>query len=188
MENDAYTSFSDAIVGKDTVYVLSLEQRYPSFIPTFEAVEEEVMAAAREEAVTKALAERALEIEKAVSEATTAGAGFKEAVKPFGLKVQTTPEFDITTELKDQYAETLVGLCINVPQGKLCAPAPTKEGVLLAYVSSRKSTDADVGLPAIRQELVDGLFRSRAQRLASAWQAALLSEGDFKDLLRQPAE
>ena len=27
LENDAYTSFSDAVIGKDTVYVLSLEQR-----------------------------------------------------------------------------------------------------------------------------------------------------------------
>ncbi len=187
LENDAYTSFSDAVVGKDTVYVLSLEQRYPSFVPTFEAVEKEVMDAAREDAVTKALAERALEIEKAVAGATKAGTSFKEAVKPFGLKVQTTPEFDITTELKDKYAEMLVGLCINVPQGKLCAPAPAKEGVLLAYVSSRKSTDADVGMPAIRQELVDGLSRSRAQRLASAWQSSLLAEGGFKDLLRQAA-
>jgi len=188
LENDAYTSFSDAIVGKDTVYVLSLEQRYPSFVPTFEAVEKDVMDAVREDAVTKALAERAFEIRMAVAEATKAGTSFKDAVKPFGLKVVTTPEFDITTELKDEYAGTLVGLCINVPQGSLCAPAPAKEGVLLAYVSSRKSTDADVGLPAIRQELVDGLSRSRSQRLASAWQASLLSEGGFKDLLRQPAE
>jgi len=184
LENDAYTSFSDAVVGKDTVYVLSLEQRYPSFVPTFEAVEKEVMDAAREEAVTKALAERALEIEKSVAEATKAGTSFKDAVKPFGLKVQTTPEFDITTEMKDKYAQTLVGLCVNVPQGKLCAPAPAKEGVLLAYVASRKSTDADVGLPAIRQELIDGLSRSRSQRLASAWQGSLLTEGGFKDLQR----
>jgi peptidyl-prolyl cis-trans isomerase D len=188
LENDAYTSFSDAVVGKDSVYVLSLEQRYPSFIPTFEAVEKEVMDTAREDAVTKALAERALDIGKSVAEATKTGTGFKEAIKPFGLKVQTTPEFDITTELEDKYAETLAGLCVNVPQGKLCKPAPVEDGVLLAYVASRKSTDADVGLPAIRQELVDGLSRSRAQRLASAWQTSLLSEGNFKNLMHQSAE
>jgi hypothetical protein len=188
LENDAYTSFSDAVIGKDTVYVLSLEQRYPSFIPAFEAVEKEVMDTAREDAVTKALAERALDIEKAVTEATKAGTGFKEAVKPFGLKVQTTVEFDVTTEMEDKYADTFVGLCINVPQGKLCEPAPVKEGVLLAYVSSRKSTDADTGLPAIRQELVENLSRSRAQRLASAWQTSLLSEGNFKNLMHKSAE
>jgi hypothetical protein len=188
LEDDSYSSFSDAVVGKDSVYVLSLEQRYPAFIPTFEVVEKDVMKAAREQAVTKALAERAMEIEQAVTKAMSAGAGFKAAAAPFGLTVKTTPEFDISTELKDKYADTLIRLCVNVQQGKLCAPAPVEGGVLLACVTSRKSTDADVGLPAIRQELADGLARNRAQRLASAWQESLLTEGKFKDLLNQPAE
>lgn len=188
LEKDAYSSFSDAVVGKDTVYVLSLEQRYPSFIPSFETVEKQVMSAAREQAVVKALAERAYEVKTAVEKALAAGTGFKAAVTPFGFKVQTTPEFDYSAELKDPYADTLVSLCLNVPQGALCAPAPVKDGVLLAYVNSRKSTDEASGLPAIRQELVDSLSRSRAQRLASAWQDALLKEADFKDTLQQSAE
>ncbi len=187
LENDAYSSFSDAIIGKDTVYVLSLEQRYASFVPAFEAVEKEVMAAAREQAVIKALAERSLEIEKAVTLAMAAGTGFKAAVSPFGLKVQTTPEFDLSTELKDKYAKTLAGLCLNVQQGKLCTPAPVEEGVLLACVTTRKSTDAVSGLPAVRQELVEGLSRSRAQRLSAAWQGALLKEANFKDMTQQSA-
>jgi peptidyl-prolyl cis-trans isomerase D len=188
LENDSYSSFSDAVVGKDTVYVLSLEQRYPSFVPTFEAVETEATQAAREQAVTKALAERAMEIEQAVTKALSAGAGFKVAAAPFGLNVKTTPEFDLSTQLDDPYAETLARLCMNVKEGRLCAPAPVKEGVLLAFVSSRKSTDAAEGLPAVREELADGLSRSRSQRLAAAWQESLLREGEFKDLLNQPAE
>lgn len=188
LENDSYSSFSDAVVGKDRVYVLSLEQKYASFIPTFDAVESAVMKAAREQAVTKALAERAMEIEQAIAKTMSTGAGFKAAAAPFGLKVVTTPEFDISTELKDKYADKLVQLCINVPQGKLCAPAPVEGGVLLACVTSRKSTDATVGLPAVRQDLVDGLSRSRAQRLASSWQESLLTEGKFKDLSTKSAE
>jgi hypothetical protein len=188
LENDAYSSFSDAIIGKDTVYVMSLEQRYPSFIPAFDAVEKQAMDAVREQAVVKALAERATEIETAVAAAVASGTAFKAAAAPFGLKVQTTPEFDISTELKDKYANTLVGLCLNIPQGKLCSPAPVEDGVLLAYVTSRKSTDATAGLPAVRQELTDGLARTRAQRLASSWQGALLKEAGFKDLMHQSAE
>ena len=182
LENDAYSSFSDAIIGKDFVYVLSLGQRYASFVPTYDAVEKEVMDAAREQAVIKALAERAMDVEKAVAKAMSAGTGFKAAVAPFGFKVQTTPEFDVSTELKDKYADTLVKLCLNVQQGKLCAPAPVENGVLLAYVTSRKSTDETSGLPAIRQELAGSLARARAQRLASAWQESLLAEGNFKEL------
>jgi hypothetical protein len=188
LENDSYSSFSDAVIGKDKIYVLSLEQRHPAFVPIFDAVESEVMQAARDQAVTKALAERAMEIKQAVTKAVSTGSGFKAAVKPFGLTVETTPEFDISTKLKDKYADTLIRLCINVKQGELCAPTPVKEGVLLAYVQLRKSTDAAEGLPAIRQELVDGLSRSRAERLASAWQESLLKEGHFKDLSKKSAE
>ncbi|MFA6174584.1 MAG: SurA N-terminal domain-containing protein [Kiritimatiellales bacterium] len=188
LENDAYTSFSDAVVGKDSVYVLSLDQRYPSFVPTFDAVEKEVMAAAREQAVVKVLAEHAIEIEKTIATAMASGTGFKEAVKPLGLKVQTTPEFDLSTELKDKYSDTLIAGCLNVPQGKLCKPAPVDGGVLIAFVNARKSTDEASGLPALRQELTAGLSRSRSQRLASGWQESLLSEANFKDLTHKPAE
>ncbi|NOU35843.1 MAG: hypothetical protein HOO88_03610 [Kiritimatiellaceae bacterium] len=188
LDNDAYTSFSDAVIGKDTVYVLSLEQRYPAFIPTFDAVAAEVTKEAREQAIARALAERAVEIDQAVVKAMSTGANFKTAIAPFGLKVQTTPEFDMSTELKDKYGDVLASLCINVPQGKLCNPAPVEGGVLLACVTSRKSTDADVGLPAVREELTDSLSRGRTQRLVSSWQEALLREGNLKDLQKPSAE
>lgn len=188
LENDAYSSFSDPVVGKDTVYVLSLEQRYPAFVPEYGAVEKEVMAAARKQAVDQALAARALEINGAVSAALAKGVDFATALKPFALKMKTTPEFDVTTELKDDYAQALLQGCLNVPQGKLCAPAPVKEGVLLAHVAKRSSVDAAVGLPAIRDELVDGLARTLAQRLTASWQESLLVEGHFKDMLSKSAE
>jgi hypothetical protein len=189
LEDDIYASFSDAITGKDMVYVLSLEQQYPSFIPAFEAVEEKVMKAVRAQAATKALAERAMEIKETVSKALAGGASFKDAVKPFGLKVQTTEEFDVSTELTDDYADVLVPACLNVQQGELCEPAAVEGGVLIAYVAERKATDVTVGLPAIRQELVDGLALARSQQLTAEWQEHLLDdEAGFKDLLSETAE
>jgi len=185
LENDAYGSFSDAVIGKDTVYVLSLEQHYPSFIPAFDAVEEEAMKAARERAAARALTARARDIQDAAEQALEAGTGLREAVRPFGLRVQTTPEFDLSSELDDPYADTLIRLCLNVQQGGLCEPASVKEGVLLAQVVSRTATDMDIGFAALREELVAGLSRNRAQRLASAWQEALLEKGALKDLLHK---
>ena len=138
--------------------------------------------APRAGAAERALAVRARDLQDAVEQALAAGTGFKEAVKPSRFNVQTTPEFDLSTELNDPYAETLVGLCLNVEQGGLCGPAPVEDGVILAYVSSRTATDIVTGLPALRAELVEGLSHNRAQRLASAWQESLLEQGKFKDL------
>lgn len=188
LENDAYSSFSDAVVGKDAVYVLSLEKRYPAFVPEFDAAKEDALAAARNRAVNKALAARAIEIKETVQGALNDGSEFVSAMKPFGLTVKTTSEFDITTELKDPYAQMLAEKCINVQEGDLCEPVPVEEGVLLAHVALRESTDADIGLPAVRGELAAGLSRSRAQRLTVSWQDSLLVNGKFKDLTRQAAK
>jgi peptidyl-prolyl cis-trans isomerase D len=181
LQDDTYSSFSDAVVGKSSVYVLSLEQRYESFLPEFDVVEDEAMEAARRQAVSKALAEKVLEIKDAVAAAVAAGAGFEEAVKPFGLTVQRTDEFDLTTGLDNPYADTLIPLCLNASEGTVCDPAPVSGGVLIAFVAERKSTDIDVGLPAVRQELIQGMERIRMQQLVAGWQISLLDEANLKE-------
>jgi len=183
LQDDAYSSFSDAVVGKDAVYVLSLEKQYSSFLPDFEVVEEQVMDAARAQAVANALSDRSLELQGTVSAALAAGTSFEESMKAYNLKIETTEEFDVTSELDNEHADILVPICLNTQQGELCRPVPVKEGVLIAYVAERKSTDINVGLPGIRQELVAGLSQGRVRQLASDWQGALLSKANFKNLM-----
>ncbi len=183
LQDDAYSSFSDAVVGKDIIYVLSLEQQYPSFLPDFEVVEDNVMEAARAQAVARAVSDRAMELQTTLSAALAAGTEFEDAMKPYNLKIETTEEFDVTTELTNDYARVLIQVCLNTQAGELCQPVPMEEGVLIAYVAERKSTDADIGLPAIRQELVEGLSQNRARQLATDWQESLLKEANFKNLM-----
>ncbi|MGE4488673.1 MAG: SurA N-terminal domain-containing protein [Kiritimatiellales bacterium] len=187
LQPDSYSSFSDAVVGQDTVYVLSLEQRYESFIPTFDIVKDKAEKEALRQAVNTALADKALEVQKAAVEALASGKLFSEAVKPFGLTITTTPEFDLTSNLDDPYASTLIPLCLNVEEGGVCEPTPVADGVLIASVASRKSTDIEVGLPAVREELISGLERNRSQQLAAMWRADLLSPENFKDWTSTPS-
>ena len=185
LQDDAYSSFSDAVVGKDSVYVLSLEQQYPSFLPDFEVVEDQVMEAARAQAVSEAVSVRATELQETLSAALAAGDTFKDAIKPYGLNIETTEEFDVTTELTNDYANVLIPICLNTQQGELCQPVPVEEGILLAYVAERKSIDAELGLPAIRQELVAGLSQNRVRQLTQDWQASLLDDAHFKNLMNE---
>lgn len=180
LRDDSYSSFSDAVTGKDSVYVLSLNKRNESFLPDFDAVEEAATASARIQAVSEALAERALEIQSAVSEAMAAGSSFDDAIEPFGLSVEKTEEFDLSTELDNQYADDLIPVCVNVAQGDLCRPAPVEDGVLISTVAQRTSLDAEIGLPAVREELISGLSGARAQRLAADWEAALMDDANLK--------
>ncbi len=185
LQDDAYSSFSDAVVGKDSVYVLSLEQQYPSFLPGFEVVEDKVMEAARAQAVAEAVSERAVELQETLTAALAAGDRFEEALKPYKLDMETTEEFDVTTELTNDYANILIPICLNTQQGELCQLVPVEEGILIAYVAERKSTDVEVGLPAIRQELVTGLSQNRVRQLTQDWQKTLLDEANFKNLMNE---
>ncbi|QHI68757.1 SurA N-terminal domain-containing protein [Tichowtungia aerotolerans] len=180
LQDDVYSSFSDAVPGKDKVYVISLEQRYASFLPDFETVESQVMEAASSKAVTETLAERSLEISDTLSAVLESGKSFKDAVVPLGLPVKATQEFDLSTQLDNEYADELVSAGINAKQGELCRPVPVDSGVLFAYVAQRTSTDPEIGMAAVRDELINGLSGVRAQRLAAGWQAALMEEADLQ--------
>lgn len=180
LQDDNYSSFSDAVVGKDSVYVLTLEQRYESFLPAFDVVEKEATAAARAQAASRIAAKRTLEIRDAISAALAAGTGFKDAVKPYGVDVKTTKEFDLTSNLENDYAEQLMQSSITVGQGQLGPVVPVEAGALLVYVAQRTSVDAEIGMPAIRDELISGLSGSRAKRLAADWRAELIKEADLK--------
>lgn len=180
LRDDAYSSFSDAVPGKDKVYVISLEQRYESFLPDFETVEKEAMDAAKEQAVTDELAKRSLEIRDTLAAVLDTGKSFKDAVAPLGFTVETTEEFDLSAPLDNEYADQLISAGINAEQGDLCDPVPVEGGMLFAYVAQRSSTDPEVGMAAVRDELISGLSRVRSQRLAAGWQDALMDEADFE--------
>ncbi len=185
LQNDAYSSFSDAVIGKDSVYVISLEKRYPSFLPSFGAVETSVMEAAQTHAISEAVSERAIELQKTLTAALNEGNTIQDILKPYNLNIETTEEFDITTDLTNDYANILIPICLNAKQGELCELVPTEDGILITYVAERKSIDAELGLPSIRQELIAGLSRNLTQQLTTDWQASLLSEANFKNLMTE---
>lgn len=181
LQEEGDYSFSDPIVGKDSVYVLSLEQRYESFIPPFESVEADAMKSAKAKAAAQALTDRSREIQAAVELAVDGGASFSAAVKPFGLDAVETGEFDLTAPLDDPYVDVLVQISLSEPQGAVCTPVPVEGGMLIAYVARRTATDSAIGLPAVRQDLVQGIARSHGQRLVADWQTALMKEAELEE-------
>jgi hypothetical protein len=180
LQDDIYSSFSDAVVGKDSVYVISLDKRYESFIPGFETVEKQAVAAARARGMAEAAAARVQEIRDAVADALKNGSDFKTALQPYGVAVQTTEEFDLTSPPENDYANDLMRASIDVEQGGLCPVVPVQGGALFAYVAQRTATDPAVGLPALRDELVQSLSRVYSQRLVGDWQDQLMKEADLQ--------
>jgi len=180
LQDDIYSSFSDAVIGKDSVYVISLEQRYDSFLPDFGVVEKEATEAARAHAAGEAGAVRVIEIRDAIAAALQTGSDFKAAVEPYGIEVQSSEEFDLTSPPETDYADALMRASIDMKQGAFCKMVSVEEGVLFAYVARRTAIDSDIGLPALREELIQGLSGVRAQRLAADWQQQMAEDAEFQ--------
>ena len=182
---DSYSSYSDPVIGENFVYILSLEQRYDSFLPSFDVVETKAMELARVQAVNEALARKALEVHGTLATRTAAGETFAAAAKEFNLTAATTPSFSLTSELDNPYASELMQISLAVAQGLVCEPAPVADGVLIAYVAERKTDDSEIGRAGMRDELTRMLENSRAQQLAAAWQATLLADAQLEETLPQ---
>lgn len=180
LQPDEYSSFSDAVVGRDSVYVISLEKRHPSFLPSYSAVTKEAAEAAKAKAVAEKIEARQQEISTAVSEALAAGTDFKTAMAPYGLTIESTEEFDLTSELDNEYADILIPISISVAQGDLCEVVPVEQGALIAYVAQRTSMDVEAGLPLVRDDIISGFAGERSQRMAKDWQDKLMLEADLK--------
>jgi hypothetical protein len=182
LQDDVYSSFSDAVVGQDFVYVLSLVKRYPSFLPGFDAVEEQAIQVARNIAVQEALAKRADKLNDELAAAMADGKSFDQLVADLGLSVQKTDEFTAESRPEMDHADSILSVCLNRQEGEFCEPVLMSDGVLLAYVAQRVSDDMTVGLPPLRPRLINALQQYRSRQLFSDFGAELMLDADVKDL------
>lgn len=183
LRDDPLSSFSDAVVGRESAYVLSLERRFESFVPDFDVVQDEVRKAALEYAVRERLVQRAMEVHAAAVEAAFEGRSFRDAVAAFDLESVRTPQFSLTgDELDDPFAYELISLSLDAGEGWVSEPEPVEGGVLIVHVAQRVSLDPEEDLPEWRDELVAGLEQNRARQLVSGWRESVLAEAGFVDL------
>ncbi len=167
-------------VGEDGVYVIALERRLPSEIPSLESIREEVTADYRfEEARKRALAAA----EKFLGEATNglaAGRSFAEVCRQAQVKWLELPAFSLSTQ-EMPGIESLVTLtelkraAFSTPAGRLSGLVSTRDGALVLYVRERRRPDPERiknDLPAFiravrdtrQNEAFNEWFRKEAER------------------------
>ncbi len=182
LEKDATHYYSDPVVGRDFVYVISLEKKLPSFLPAFDIVKDEATESARMAAAETAYVEKAAEIHAAVEAALKSGKSFADAVSKYRMDVTTTVPFDITTPLEDEFGREIMAATVQYDAGQLVDLISTPNEYLLAYVASKEAGDEAAALPALRDSLAESIRNEKSSRLVSAWQESLLIEAGFEDL------
>ena len=188
LENDETHYYSDPVVGRDYVYVISLKKKFDSFLPAFDVVREDVIESAKIVAAEKAYVEKAEQVHGEIRNALKAGTPFADAIDKYNLKMEKTGPFDFSTPLEDDLEQQVKGAAILYGQGDLTDLIATANEYLVAYVAEKVPGNEAATLPGMRSELVENLDREKAVRLIAAWQDALLEEAGFEDLLSRDDE
>jgi len=182
LQKDATHYYSDPVVGRDFVYVLSLSKKLDSFLPSFDVVRDDATEAAKLAADEEAFIEKAEEIQKAIQAALEKGTSFADAIAQYKLESKTTEPFNIASTLEDEFGEQIKQAAAYAEQGKTTDLISIPNGFLVAYVAKKVPGDEATALPPMRAELVGNIGRNKANLLVATWREDLLKEAGFEDL------
>ena len=180
--------YSDPIVGRDVVYVLSLVKKYDSFLPKFDTVRDDATESAKIAAAEKAYVEKAEQVHGEIEAALKAGTAFADTLSKYKMEMKTTESFNMTSSLEDEFGREIQAATAPFDQGTLTGLIATPNEFLMAYIAEKIPGDEEVALPGLREELANGIARDKSARLVAAWREALLEEADFEDLTKQRAD
>jgi hypothetical protein len=183
LDNDETHYYSDPVVGRDFVYVIKLTKKLPSFLPSFEVVQDAATESAKITAAEKAYVETAEQIHGEIKAALAGGASFADATAKYKLELKTTEPFNVTSSLADEFGQEIKTGSVLFGEGKLTDLISTPNEYLVAYVAEKVLGDEVSALPSMRGELAGNIADEKSSRLVATWREDLLEEAGFEDLL-----
>lgn len=167
-------------VGEDGVYVIALERRLPSEIPSLETIREVVEADYRFEEARKRAVSAAEKFLSAATNGLASGKTFAQVCREANATRQELPPFALSTQ-ELSGVESLVTLtelkraAFTTPPGHVSGLVPTRDGALVLFVRERRRPDPErmkAELPAFiravrdtrQNEAFNDWFRKEAEK------------------------
>lgn len=175
--------FSNAIMGKDYVYVAALEEQFKERLPLLSEVRPQVEEAAEVEALVKALQDAATELQQAAEKAIESeSATFAQTGKQLGYAIHSITNVSALSVPEDDetLAEIIIPSVLTYNQKEVTAPIPSEEGIIIAYVADR-TPGTMTSLASLKPQIIDALRRERRPYLFRDWEDYLLEQGSFVD-------
>ena len=178
--------FSDALPGKDFVYLMTLGTNTDAYVPTYEAVSEKVHALALSQATAEALDRKAREIHDYFKKGLAQKKSFADLAREKAMNVSTSglfsansaPDALSSSEILSDITLRNVGELSDVVQGT--------DGLMIAYILERRPAAEDE-LSTIQNQVVMNVIRRRARIVFGEWQNFLVA-GDRKKDSQPPVE
>lgn len=182
--NDPERAVSDAIVGSNAVYVITVSSREDAHTPEFKDVSDAVMPIVTSNAQHEAFLKRASSLREGIAAGMTGGKTFMDAAKGMALNVSTTAPFSVyesmTSSNAFKHAELIIPKLVALQKGDLSDPVETPEGVLLATVVDRKPGDF-AAAQMLTPELLRTIESYRSGIVFEDWTDHLLKAGKLQD-------
>ncbi|MEI6970852.1 MAG: SurA N-terminal domain-containing protein [bacterium] len=175
--NEPYDHFSAPIVENDNVYVISFDDKRAEHVPDFNSVASIASELAWNDKTSKAVAEKAAEIHKALQAGLKSGKTFQDAAASQNLKTVSAGPFSwIFQPTNIVLSASMVRAITLCNERELTEPIPSTNGITIAYVASRVDgrTTTD---PSYMQYLTETIREEKAKRTFIDWQQRLL-EGE----------
>jgi peptidyl-prolyl cis-trans isomerase D len=182
LQDDPNHFYSDPVVGKDSVYVLVLSNKMPSFLPDFEVVAEEAVSAATLAAAEKAYLDQAEELHANLEKALKTGASFADLIAKAGLEISTTT-FSVEEPPSEELEQTILPQTALFDAGTLVDLIPTEDEFLVAYIASKESADRVMADPIVIDQIRASVQNDKATLLVNAWRESILAEAGLEDML-----
>lgn len=172
--------FIDPVPGAESIFVISLNSRLPSEIPSLDTIRERVTADYQFIEAASMARNAALQFEGGLSNAMTGGKSFADAAAKAGVKLTDIPAFSMsTTNISvlsgranvDQFKR----VALSTAPGQLTPLMPSADGAFMALIEARLPLDETkmaANLPAFkrsvqqvrRSEVFNEWFRREASK------------------------
>ncbi len=180
LQQDEMHYYSDPVVGKDNIYVMALAGKMPSFLPEYDVVAKDAMAAAKLTATEKAYVEKAEAVHADIESVLKAGTSFESAAEKYNLEIDSLGPFSVEEPPMDDLGQNILRATALFNAGTLVDLIPTENEYVLAYVTSKVAADRATADPSLIAQLKASVANDKASRLAAAWQQSVMEEANLE--------
>ena len=167
--------YSDPVLGRDHIYVIALQKKWPAFIPPYESVREEVRTAAQAQANAAAYQAYANDLFTTFQDALAADRTFAEVAQEYNLSITTTASFNAATPLEGPLATQLMERVFQLNAGDLAMPILSEEGYIFLSLATREAADT-TELGGQRLAIIQALENQKRVSQINAWQDKVVEE------------
>lgn len=176
-------SFSDRILGEESVYLLAPVRRIPEHVPDLEEIHDRVMQAATADKRAELVAEMAEGTQAAVQKAISEGATFTNAITAQSMSMVTSVTFSVASGEAVSappfiYNEKVAGLMYKLNAGEFADPIVVGSTALIVQMTDRQQGEL-WARESMAERIENITKRTTVSVLFDEWQKLNLQVKDF---------